>query len=193
MHLDRLTDDAADAHARVEAADGVLKDDLHVAAKRAAPRHFWRRNLRLYRAPSRWSRESAAGSSAPPSSCRSRIRQPGRAFFLRERKGSRHRRPSHIPPCDAARRGEWGNTCGDSWPRRRATIQVRGAGVDWVGVTVRPPASIRACVRVLSRSLWMKRNSQSDDTPPSASVRSRGTRVLRSGSVLESEIARHWR
>src|SRR5258706_4862338 len=35
MDLDGLTDDVADGHARVEAADGVLEDDLHVAAELA--------------------------------------------------------------------------------------------------------------------------------------------------------------
>jgi hypothetical protein len=34
QHLERLEDDLIDAHARVERAAGVLKDDLHLAAQR---------------------------------------------------------------------------------------------------------------------------------------------------------------
>src|SRR5688572_9685609 len=35
MHLDGLTDNVADGHSRVQAADRVLKDDLHVLPKSA--------------------------------------------------------------------------------------------------------------------------------------------------------------
>jgi hypothetical protein len=35
VDLDRLADDVADRHARVEAADRVLEDDLHVPAELA--------------------------------------------------------------------------------------------------------------------------------------------------------------
>ena len=77
----RLADDGADGHARVERGVRVLEDDLHVAAQRAAARRASSaRDVARPRTRPRpsWAR-SAAGCSGRWSTCRSPIRRPGPA------------------------------------------------------------------------------------------------------------------
>ena len=75
---ERLGDDLAHRHARVERAVGVLEDHLHPAAHRAQLGVVERRRGPApRRGPGRWSAARAAGCSGRWWSCRSRTRRRG--------------------------------------------------------------------------------------------------------------------
>ena len=81
VRLDRLGDDRADRHPRVERAVRVLEDDLHPAPRPSQVVGFDSspRSTPSNADASRWSPRAAGSSPGRSCSCRNPIRRPGRA------------------------------------------------------------------------------------------------------------------